>query len=170
MLLSCAFSTVCVMLLVLSLFVSCFILVNVSSGTKSYFPLPVFVFFFTFPDCRLVSAASRQPDLPCVFQSFPLFVSSSVLFFVFLDSCLCSPRASGLYFFWVFVFVFGSFCVSPQSVFVSFVACFLDFWGFYGSQLTLLKLTLCPVSCLPHCVPPLGSLCSMVCVYIPPHT
>lgn len=115
-----------------------------------------------------------------MFQSFPLFVSSSVLFFVFLDSCLCSPPASGLYFFWVFVFVFGSFCVSPQSVFVSFVACFLDFWGFYGSQLTLLKLTLCPVSCLPHCVPPLGSLFDInhslfvyffngLCLYSPTH-
>lgn len=107
-----------------------------------------------------------------MFQSFPLFVSSSVLFFVFLDSCLCSPPASGLYFFWVFVFVFGSFCVSPQSVFVSF--------RFYGSQLTLLKLALCPVSCLPHCVSPLGSLFDInyslfvylfngLCVYSPTH-
>lgn len=142
-----------------SVYFSVYCLVNASSGINHTFHFLSLCSFSPFL-IALVSFSSFSLTLP------PVFVCCFLCFWI----PTCVPLK--LQVCTSFGFLYSSlvcFVFRPQSVSVSFVTCFLDFWVFYGSQLTLLKLTFCPVTCLPHCVLPLGSLFSLVCVHITPH-
>ena len=158
-LLSCAFPTVCVTVLVFSLLVSC--LVNASSGINHTFHFLSLCSFSPFL-IALVSFSSFSLTLP------PLCVC--LLFFVFLDSYLCSPQASGLNFFWVFVFVFSLFCVSPPVCFCKFCHLLFGLLGIlwitaYFIKAHLLSCYLPPSLCLAFGVTFFIGLCS----YYPTH-